>query len=223
MPAASPATFPVGEDDVWVQLVNRVPGPLPRGALFVDRDGVVVEEVPYLHRAEEAVMRPGTVAAIAAANARAIPVVMVTNQGGIGLGKYGWPEFAALQDWIWDQLAARDAFVNALLAVPHHPEGRGLLRATTHPDRKPSPGMLLRAAEFLPIDLGRSWMVGDRDVDVEAAHKAGLAGAVHLLSTNDKSAASRQASLAFTAPAFRVVACDDDADLTAALEPLFGA
>ena len=170
--ADKPPKLYVGDDDIWVQLVNRAPGPGHRGALFIDRDGVVVEEVPYLHRAEEAVLRPGTVAAIAAANARAIPVVMVTNQGGIGLGKYDWPDFARLQDWMWDQLAARDAFVNALLACPHHPKGRGLLRVSDHPDRKPNSGMLTRAAEFLPIDLKRSWMVGDRDVDVQAAKGA---------------------------------------------------
>ena len=221
--AEAPLALPVGDDDVWVQLVNRVPGPLPRAALFLDRDGVLVEEVPYLHRIEEAVLRPGTVAAVAAANARAIPVVVVTNQGGIGLGRYGWPDFARLQDWMWDQLAARDAFVNALLACPHHPEGRGLLRASSHPDRKPNPGMLTRAAEFLPIDLKRSWMVGDRDVDVQAARAAGLAGAVHLLSTNTKSASSRPASLALAGPAFQVVACDADADLTDALGPLLKA
>lgn len=212
--------FPVDGDDIWVQVVNRVPGPLPRPALFLDRDGVIVEEVPYLHRIVDARLRPGVVAAVAAANARAIPVVVVTNQGGIALGKYGWDAFAGLQDWIWDQFAAKDAFVNALFACPHHPEGKGLLRASDHPDRKPNPGMLRRARELLPIDMGRSWMVGDRDVDVIAARKAGLAGAVHLLSGNPRSGDSRRAALAEAGPDFQVVACDDDGALLAALAPL---
>lgn len=210
----------VGDDDVWVQVVNRVPGPLPRPALFLDRDGVIVEEVPYLHRIVDARLRPGVVAAAAAANARAIPVVVVTNQGGIALGKYGWAEFAKLHDWLWDQFAAQDAFVNALIACPHHPEGKGLLRASDHPDRKPNPGMLLRAANLLPIDMSRSWMVGDRDVDIIAAKKAGLAGAVHLLSGNPKSGESRRAALAQAGSDFRAVPCDDEETLLAALAAL---
>lgn len=210
----------VGDDDIWVQVVNRAPGPLPRPALFLDRDGVIVEEVPYLHRIIDARLRPGVVAAVAAANAQAIPVVVVTNQGGIALGKYGWDAFAELQDWIWDQFAAKDAFVNALLACPHHPEGKGLLRASDHPDRKPNPGMLRRARDLLPIDMGRSWMVGDRDVDVIAAKKAGLAGAVHLLSGNPRSGDSRRAALALAGPEFQVVPCDDESALLATLAPL---
>jgi len=217
------ADLHAGEDDIWVQVVNRTPGPYPRPALFLDRDGVIVEEAPYLHRIVDARLRPGVADAIAAANARALPVVVVTNQGGIGLGKYDWDAFARLQDWMWEQLAARDAFVNAILACPHHPEGKGLLRASDHPDRKPNPGMLLRTRDILPIDLGRSWMVGDRDIDVIAARKAGLAGAVHLLSGNEKSPEGRKASLAMAGPDFRVVGCDDAAALVQALAPLLGA
>lgn len=210
-----------GDDDIWCQVVNRTPGPVLRGALFLDRDGVLVEEVPYLHRIEEARIVPGTVAAIRAANSRAIPVVVVTNQGGIGLGKYDWPDFARLHDWIWGELAQADAFVNALLACPHHPEGRGLLRVSDHPDRKPNPGMILRALEILPIDAAASWMVGDREVDVQAAKSAGLAGAVHMRSAHKDFEAARLKAAALADAGFRVRACDDAAKLTEVLGPLW--
>jgi D-glycero-D-manno-heptose 1,7-bisphosphate phosphatase len=216
----APALF-AGDDDIWCQLVNRTPGPVRRGALFLDRDGVMVEEVPYLHRIEDAVIIPGTVAAIRAANARNLPVVVVTNQGGIGLGKYDWPEFARLHDWIWAQLAEADAFVNALLACPHHPKGHGLLRVSDHPDRKPNPGMLTRAMEILPIDPAASWIVGDREVDAQAGKSAGLAGAVHLRSVHKDFENARKKALALADPSFQVRACDNAESLTTALGPLW--
>lgn len=220
-PSADVPDLFAGDDDVWCQIVNRTPGPVRRGALFLDRDGVMVEEVPYLHRIEDARLVPGTLAAIRAANARAIPVVVVTNQGGIGLGKYDWADFARLQDWMWVQLAEADAFVNAILACPHHPEGRGLLRVSDHPDRKPNPGMLLRAMELLPIDAGASWMVGDRVIDVQAAKAAGLAGAVHMRSAHKDSEIERGKSAALADAGFRVRACDDADKLTEVLNPLW--
>ena len=210
-----------GDDDIWAQVVNRTPGPVRRGALFLDRDGVIVEEVPYLHKIEDARIRPGTVAAIRAANARAIPVVVVTNQGGIGIGLYDWPEFARLHDWIWEQLADADAYVNAVFACPHHPKGRGLLLASEHPDRKPNPGMLNRATELLPIDPAQSWMVGDREVDVQAAKSAGLAGAVHLRSGHEKFETARREALGLADASFLVRACDEDDKLTECLGPLW--
>lgn len=220
-PSADVPDLFAGDDDVWCQIVNRTPGPVRRGALFLDRDGVMVEEVPYLHRIEDARLVPGTLAAIRAANAQAIPVVVVTNQGGIGLGKYDWPDFARLQDWMWAQLAQADAFVNAILACPHHPEGRGLLRVSDHPDRKPNPGMLLRAKKLLPIDAGASWMVGDRVIDVQAAKAAGLAGAVHMRSAHKDSETERDKSAALADAGFRVRACDDADKLTEVLNPLW--
>ena len=219
-PAGQPQLF-TGEDGVWSQIVNRTPGPTARGALFLDRDGVIVEEVPYLHRIEEARIVDGTVAAIRAANARSLPVVVVTNQGGIGLGKYDWPDFARLHEWIWDQLAEADAFVNMVLACPHHPRGEGMLRNGDHPDRKPNPGMILRALEALPIDASRSWIVGDREVDVQAGKSAGLAGAVHLRSAHKDFDAARQMAAGLADNAFRVRACDNPAQLTEVLGPLW--
>ena len=78
-------------------------------AVFLDRDGTLNEEVGYLHRPEEVVLFPGAPAAVARLNAAGIPVLVVTNQAGIGRGKYGWPEFQAVMDRIGELLAQAGA------------------------------------------------------------------------------------------------------------------
>lgn len=208
-------------DGIWEQILNRTPGPVRRGALFLDRDGVVVEEVPYLHRVEDARLVPGTIDAVRLANARQIPVILITNQGGIGLGKYDWSDFARLQDWIYGEFAGQDALLNGIFACPFHPKGQDAFLHTDHPDRKPNPGMLFRAAELFPIDLGRSWFVGDRDVDVLAARAAGLAGAVIVASEHNLSATNRRNAPTLASEAFTVIDCDDRAALGQALAPLW--
>lgn len=144
-----------------------------RPALFIDRDGTLNEEVDYLHRPEEAVLTPGAARALARANARDIPVVVVTNQAGIAKGKFGWEDYEAVRARIDALLAAEGARVDATYCCPFHEDGVGELGVVDHPDRKPNPGMLLRAAEALDLDLGRSWMIGDKLIDLEAGRRAG--------------------------------------------------
>jgi D-glycero-D-manno-heptose 1,7-bisphosphate phosphatase len=98
---------------------------------------------------------------------------VVTNQAGIGLGKYGWEDFQAVMDRIEELLAADQARVDGVYAAPHHERGIGAYAHPDHPDRKPNPGMLLRAAQELGLDLSRSWMIGDKAVDLEAGRRAG--------------------------------------------------
>ncbi len=71
--------------------------------------------------------------------------------------------------------------IDAVYACPHHPNGQGAFLHADHPGRKPNPGMLLQAATDLALDLGKSWLVGDKLSDIEAAQRAGLAGALHVL------------------------------------------
>lgn len=169
----------IDAEGVWCQVL---PGAIRGGpGLFLDRDGVVVEEVDFLARAEDVALISGAAAVIAAANERRIPVILVTNQSGIGRGYYGWRAFAAVQDAILTELAARGARVDAIYACPHHPDAKPPYAHPDHPARKPNPGMLLRGAKALELDLARSWLVGDRAVDVEAARRAGFAGALHVL------------------------------------------
>jgi D-glycero-D-manno-heptose 1,7-bisphosphate phosphatase len=144
-----------------------------KAAIFIDRDGTLNEEVGYLHRPQEVVLIQGAAPAIARLNALGIPVIVVTNQAGIGRGKYGWEDFLAVTEHIALMLKAEQAHLDAVYAAPHHEKGLGEYAHPDHPDRKPNPGMLLRAAEERGLDLSRSWMIGDKQIDLEAGRNAG--------------------------------------------------
>jgi D-glycero-D-manno-heptose 1,7-bisphosphate phosphatase len=172
-------TGAIDHEGIWCE----VRGDAARGgpALFLDRDGVIVEEVDYLCRVEDIAVIPGAAAVIGAANRLGIPVALVTNQSGIGQGRYGWNDFMAVQKAIVSLLDAEDARLDAIYACPHHPNGEGEFLHPDHPARKPNPGMILRAAADLDLDLRMSWLVGDKTVDIEAARRAGLAGALQVM------------------------------------------
>ena len=149
--------------------------PHRKRALFLDRDGVIVEEVNYLHKVDDVLFIPHVAAAIARANRLSIPVVMVTNQSGIGRGYYGWDDFAIVQKCIGTYYAAQSAHFDMVLACAYHAEGLGFYAVADHPWRKPNPGMLLEAARALNIDLCRSFIIGDSITDLVSGHAAGLA------------------------------------------------
>ena len=176
-----------------------------RGCLFLDRDGVIVEDTHYLSRVEDIRMVAGAAERIAAWNRQGMAVVIVTNQAGIGRGLYDWAAFAAVQDAILAQLAAAGALIDATYACGYHEEGHGALKsAGDHPWRKPNPGMLLAAQADLALDFGRSWIIGDRGTDLAAGHAAGLAGGT-LVATGYGGEASQQGrALALAGPGFRV-------------------
>jgi len=192
--------FPLTADGVWCEVI---PDALRGGpALFLDRDGVIVEEVGYLCRVEDIAIIPRSAATIAQANRRGIPVVVVTNQAGIGRGYYGWDAFARVQHAIISALAKSGARIDAVYGCPHHATGVGALAVADHPSRKPNAGMVLSAAAALRLDLERSWLVGDKASDIECARRAGLAGALHVLTGHGES--ERAAALMLATPIFDV-------------------
>ena len=149
--------------------------------MFLDRDGVIVEEVHHLRRPEDVRLIRGVIDVVAAANARDLHVVIVTNQSGIGQGLFGWPDFAAVQARILSELAAGGARIDAVMACPFHPDAEPPYAHPDHPARKPNPGMLQAATAMLQIDLAGSWIVGDHARDIDAGRRAGLAGGVHVM------------------------------------------
>lgn len=144
-----------------------------RPAVFVDRDGTLNEEVDYLSDPDHLALIPGAGEAVAKLNARGIPVVVVTNQSGIGRGRFTWADFDAVMTRMADLLAAAGAQTDAVYVAPHHEAGQGEYGVADHPDRKPNPGMLQRAAADHGLDLSRSWMIGDKAIDLEAGRRAG--------------------------------------------------
>ena len=148
-----------------------------RPTLFLDRDGVLNEDLGYVSRWEDFRFIPGAARAVREANRAGWLVIVVTNQSGIGRGYYSEAEMEALHARMAEALATDDARIDAIYHCPHHPQAT--LEAYRHPDpplRKPNPGMLLQAIAEWPVDVHRSLMVGDKDADVEAARRAGVRG-----------------------------------------------
>ena len=213
--AVLPEGAEIDDQGLWVQVLRQPEGSARRCALFLDRDGVIVEEVDHLHRAEDVRLIDGAASVIATANRRAIPVVVVTNQSGIGQGLFGWDAFIAVQTRILADLAAEGAFVDGVFACPHHPKALPPYGHPDHPARKPNPGMLLGAAERLPLDLATSWIIGDRTRDLAAGRGAGLAGGLLVSTGYGNQQGEREAALSLAEDGrFRVLV---GASVTAAL------
>ena len=198
----------VKDDGIWSQQIRPMGGEA-RPALFLDRDGVIVDEVGYLHRPGDVHLSQGVVEVIQTANKRDVFVIIVTNQSGIGRGKYGWAEFSVVQETILNALRDQKAYIDAVYACPFHGEGQGLWQVKDHPDRKPRPGMLLRAANTFPIDIKDSWIIGDRAADINAGKNAGLAGGVQLLSGHGSKEEEYSKTLKLADHNFLVHVCED--------------
>lgn len=134
--------------------------------VFLDRDGVINEEVEYLHDPDELVLIGGVASTIGALVAAGALVVVVTNQAGIGRGMYTEADLAAVTARLDDLLAAGGAALSGSYFCPHHPTAGCRCR-------KPVPGMLEDAARDLGIDLSRSVIVGDKATDLAAGRAAG--------------------------------------------------
>ena len=143
-----------------------------RPAVFLDRDGTLVEEVPYLHDPARVVLLPG-VEALRRLAAAGFALVVVTNQAGVARGLYDEAAVHAVHRRLAELLAGAGVRPDAVLYCPHHPDGTvpGYARACRC--RKPGPGMLETAAERLGLDLGTSWLIGNHPADVGAALAAG--------------------------------------------------
>jgi D-glycero-D-manno-heptose 1,7-bisphosphate phosphatase len=149
----------------------------PRPALFLDRDGVLNEDRGYVSRWEDFHWIRGAREAVAAFNRAGWLVILVTNQSGIGRGYYTEAAMHALHARMAADLAAFGARLDAVYFAPHHPEATlATYRRPDPQDRKPNPGMILRALAEWPIDRQRSVLVGDKASDMEAAARAGIRG-----------------------------------------------
>ena len=149
-----------------------------RAALFLDRDGVINVERNYVHRIDDFEFVPGIFELCSSAVALGYLPVVVTNQAGIGRGYYTEADFQALTAWMCAQFRSRGVDIAGVYHCPYHPSaGVGAYRRESF-DRKPNPGMLLRAAMDLRLDLARSAFVGDKASDMAAGRAAGVG---HLL------------------------------------------
>jgi D-glycero-D-manno-heptose 1,7-bisphosphate phosphatase len=153
-------------------------------ALFLDRDGVINVDHGYVHRVEQFEFMPGIFELVRfAARELRWPVVVASNQSGIGRGYFDEIAYRALTDWMCARFDAAGAALTRVYHCPYHAEhGLGSYRVE-HPWRKPKPGMFLQAAVDLDLDLARSAAIGDQMRDVEAAAAAGVGLVIRLAQT----------------------------------------
>lgn len=141
-----------------------------RKAVFIDKDGTLVRNVPYNADAALVTLEDGAAEGLKMLHARGYALVVASNQSGIAHGYFSEAEFLAMMDKMQDMLPVQ---LDGYFYCPHHPEGSIPPYTVACQCRKPQPGLLLEAADKLRIDLGNSWMIGDILHDVEAGNKAG--------------------------------------------------
>lgn len=149
---------------------------MSRPAVFLDRDGTIIEDVGFLGSLDAMRVLPWSAEAIRMLNDAGYPVVVITNQSGVGRGFFDEAHVRATHDALDRALAEGSARVDAYYYCPHHPEASDLRYRAACECRKPAPGLLRQAASDLDLDLSRSWMVGDWWRDVEAGVAAGARG-----------------------------------------------
>ena len=138
---------------------------MPQVAVFLDRDGVINNNSIQVNRPEDLILYPWAAPAIHKLNTSGFKVFVVTNQGGIELGYITEADLAAIHARMEALLREQNAFIDGIVFCPHF-----YIKCEC---RKPKPGMILTLAEKYQIQLAQSWMVGDRESDIQAGKAAG--------------------------------------------------
>jgi D-glycero-D-manno-heptose 1,7-bisphosphate phosphatase len=144
-----------------------------RPAVFLDRDGTINEQMGYVNHLSRFQLLPGAARAIRSLNEAGLPVVVVTNQSGLARGYFPESLLEAVHAEMYRLLALEGAHLDGLYVCPHHPEAREERFRRDCDCRKPRTGLLERAAAELGLDLGRSYMVGDRWSDLRCGAAVG--------------------------------------------------
>jgi D-glycero-D-manno-heptose 1,7-bisphosphate phosphatase len=148
----------------------------PRPAAFLDRDGVLNVDRGYTFRPEDLVMIPTAAAAVRLLNDAGFYVFVVSNQSGVARGFYTEAAVKLFNSHLQELLKVEGAHIDAFYYCPHHPDGVIKELAIQCRCRKPAPGMLEQAARDWPIDIARSFLIGDKDDDLAAARAFHIRG-----------------------------------------------
>jgi D-glycero-D-manno-heptose 1,7-bisphosphate phosphatase len=144
-----------------------------RPAVFLDKDGTLIEDVPYCVDPHKLRLLPGALEGLGRLQTAGYQLLVVSNQSGVAHGYFAEAALAAVEARLRALLGAAGIELAGFYYCPHHPAGRVKQYAFDCDCRKPAPGLLLRAARELGLELARSWMIGDILHDVEAGHRAG--------------------------------------------------
>lgn len=148
-------------------------GSSPRPAVFLDRDGTLIEEVNYLAHPEQVRLLPGAAEAVRELNALGVPVLVVTNQAGVARGYFPESRVVEVHARLDELLRAGGARIDAYYVCPHHPDAALEQYRIACACRKPAPGLLQQAEREWTLDLSASCIIGDKVSDLEAGARAG--------------------------------------------------
>jgi D-glycero-D-manno-heptose 1,7-bisphosphate phosphatase len=174
--AATGSFIDIGTPADFVRAQSLLPTYMNRPAAFLDRDGVLNRDDGYAYRPDQIHWIDGAIDAVRWLNDRGYYVFVVTNQAGVAHGYYTEEHVHELHSWMQQQLQATGAHIDAFEHSPYHPEGKVERYRRASELRKPMPGMLHKLQREWQIELGRSFLVGDRDSDIEAARAGGVRG-----------------------------------------------
>ena len=135
--------------------------------VFLDRDGVINKEIGYLHKIDDFEFIDGVFKACGQFMLLGYKIIIITNQSGIGRGLYKDNDFHILNKWMLNQFSYKGVEILDVLYCPHNPEDDCKCR-------KPKPGLLMEAIHKHDIDVNKSWMIGDKETDIESSINAGI-------------------------------------------------
>lgn len=142
-------------------------------AVFLDRDGTIVEDVGYMNSPKQIQFIPGAIEAIKKLNEAGYKVVVITNQAGVAKGFITEDMLQTIDKTLQKFILSGGAYLDGLYYCPHHPEHGLYPYKQDCQCRKPKPGLFKKAEQDLNVDLARSWMIGDKATDMEAGKRAG--------------------------------------------------
>jgi len=144
-------------------------------AIFLDRDGTINEDsVDYIKSSTEFKLFPYSAEAINMLRSLDYKIIIITNQSGIAKGLFTINDYLSVTNYMQDKLAEENAIIDLVLYSPYHPEGIVAPYNIEHNSRKPKPGMFYEAIQKYPIKASKSFMIGDKDIDIEFGKRNGL-------------------------------------------------